>query len=75
MREQQKELASLRERISMEEARQTLSRRKKKALEKIQSLRDVWPAMTPMERRAVVDQVIERVTVTGHALSIAYKAF
>lgn len=75
VREQQKELASLRERISMEEARQTLSRRKKKALEKIQSLRDVWPAMTPMERRAVVDQVIERVTVTGHALSIAYKAF
>ena len=75
VREQQKELASLRERISMEEARQTLSRRKKKALEKIQSLRDGWPAMTPMERRAVVDQVIERVTVTGHALSIAYKAF
>ncbi len=75
VREQQREVAALREKIRQEETRRTISRRKKKALEKIQSLRDVWPAMTPRERRAVVDQVIQRVVVTGHTLRIEYKAF
>lgn len=75
VRDQQRELASLRERIALEESRQVLSRQKRKALEKIQSLREVWPAMTPLERRAVVDQTIERVVVTGHTLQIEYKGF
>lgn len=71
--EQKKETAAIREKLELEKNRKALSKRRKKTLDRISSLKEVWHVMTPMEKRAVVDQVIERVVVTGQTLQIEYK--
>lgn len=71
--EQKKETAAIREKLDLEKNRKALSKRRKKTLDRISSLKEVWHVMTPMEKRAVVDQVIERVVVTGQTLQIEYK--
>ena len=73
MAEQKKETAAIREKLELEKNRKALSKRRKKTLDRISSLKEVWHVMTPMEKRAVVDQVIERVVVTGQTLQIEYK--
>ena len=70
---QRKETAAIREKLELEKNRKALSKRRKKTLDRISSLKEVWHVMTPMEKRAVVDQVIERVVVTGQTLQIEYK--
>jgi len=71
--EQREELKGLREKAVLEAERKTLSRKRTRTLEAISSLADIWSEMKPLERRVLVDQVIERVTVTDRFVGIDYK--
>lgn len=73
VREQRRETDAIREKLTLEENRRALSNKRKKTLRQITSLKEIWYAMTPMEQRAIIDQLIERVTVTGQTIQIQYK--
>ncbi|WP_434311348.1 recombinase family protein [Hominifimenecus sp. rT4P-3] len=73
VREQRRETDAIRDKLTLEQNRRAISNKRKKTLRQMKSLKEIWHAMTPMEQRMIVDQLIERVIVTGQTIQIQYK--
>ena len=59
--------------MTMEKERKVLSQSRNEILQKISGLSEIWPRMTPLERRQIVHQTISRITLKDNQLSIDYK--
>lgn len=70
--EHQRELSKIAKQIALETERGTVGKRAAKLREGIESIADVWDALTNAERQEVVRALISRVTVTGESIAIDY---
>lgn len=67
------QIHKLKDKLYMEKERQSLSKNRAATLEKITGLSQVWSFMTPLERRTLINQVVDRIIITDQYISVEYK--